>query len=192
MNAHPDAISTERLILAPLGVEHAGALFEALRDPELYRYVPGDAPERENVLAARYRRTAAGPRAHDERWWNWAVATRELPSLPFGTVETSLTHDGAHAVLGYMFGRSAWGRGFAFEACGAAIAYLRERARTRQIDAFVDTRNERSIRLAERLGMERIETIVVADRFKGSASDEYHFRLLTTEQKDNDGQINRG
>ena len=188
MNAHPEAIETERLILAPLGVEHANPLYDALRDAEIYRFVPGDEPQNPNVLALRYRRTAAGPAARDERWWNWAVAARERPASPFGTVETSLSQSGRHAVLGYMFGRAAWGRGFAFEACSAAISYLRRVARTERIDAFVDTRNERSIRLAERLGMQRVETVIDADRFKGSASDEYHFRLLMTAQKDDDGQ----
>lgn len=187
MNARPQAITTERLLLAPLGVEHADALFEALHDAEIYRYVPGDVPQRANDLALRYRRTSAGPAAPDERWWNWAVAARERPAKPFGTVETSLSQSGKHASLGYMFGRSAWGRGFAFEACSAAIAYLRRHAATERIDAFIDTRNERSIRLAERLGMHRVETVARADYFKGSASDEYHFRLLTTDQKEHDG-----
>ncbi len=188
MKAHPEAIVTERLVLAPLDVEHAAALFEALRDSEVYRYVPGEAPHDANVLALRYRRTAAGPTAPDERWWNWAVAANDRPDLPFGTVEATLSQSGLHASLGYMFGRAAWGRGFAFEACRAAIEYLRTNARTERIDAYVDTRNERSIRLAERLGMQRVETIIGADRFKGSASDEYHFRLSWTDQKDSDGQ----
>ena len=188
MNAQPGTIATERLVLAPLDVAHAHALFEALRDPEIYRYVPGDAPRDPSVLALRYRRIAAGPTAPEERWWNWAVATRERPADPFGTVETSLSQSGLYAMLGYRFGRSAWGRGFAFEACDAAIAYLRRNARTERIDAYVDTRNERSIRLAERLGMHRVETILGADCFKGSSSDEYHFRLVWTDQKDNDGK----
>ncbi len=184
----PARLETERLVLLPLGAEHASALFEALRDPEIYRYVPGDAPLAADVLEARYRRTAAGPAKNDERWWNWAVATRARPDAPFGTVEVSLTAHGACAQLGYLFGVAAWGHGFAFEACGAAIAYLRAEARTKQIDAFIDTRNLRSIRLAGRLGLQRVETLIGADHFKGSASDEYHYRLLSTEQKDPHGQ----
>jgi ribosomal-protein-alanine N-acetyltransferase len=176
----PARLETERLVLLPLGIEHAGALFEALRDPAIYRYVPGDAPLATDALEARYRRTSAGPAKPSERWWNWAVATRAAETRPFGTVEVSLTSSGAHAQLAYLFGVAAWGHGFAFEACGAAVAYVRDQARTERIDAYIDTRNERSIRLAERLGLRRVETIIGADHFKGSVSDEYHYRLLST------------
>jgi RimJ/RimL family protein N-acetyltransferase len=178
VNLRPVALTTKRLTLSPLGAEHAAALFVALRDPEIYRYLPADPPRNIGALEARYRHTSAGPPKPDERWWNWAVALREEGALPIGTVEVTLREHGATALLAYVFGRDAWGRGIANEACAAAIAHLHERARTREIDAYIDTRNARSIRLAERLGMQRIETVVEADHFKGSASDEYHYRLV--------------
>ncbi len=175
-------------MLVPLGVEHARALYDALRNPELYRYIPTDAPATARDLEARYRRTFAGPAAPDERWWNWAVAGRESPAVPFGTVETSLSQNGANAQIAYVFGLAAWGRGYAREACEAVLAYLGERARTTTIEAYIDTRNTRSIRLVERLGLERVETISGADYFKGSPSDEYHYRLSLAADEVDDAQ----
>lgn len=89
----------------------------------------------------------------------------------------SLTRNAARVQLAYMFGCAAWGHGYASEACEAAIGYVRARARSERVEVYVDTRNERSIRLAERLGMRRVRTIIGADHFKGSASDEYQYRL---------------
>jgi ribosomal-protein-alanine N-acetyltransferase len=181
LSRRPARLETARLVLLPLGSEHASALFLALGDPQVYRFIPGDAPLGTHILEARYRHTSAGPASSAERWWNWAVAARETPALPFGTVEVSLADNGARAQLGYLFGRAAWGHGFAFEACRAVVACVREEAQAEQIDAFIDTRNERSIRLAQRLGMRRLETLIGADHFKGSASDEYHYRLVLPE-----------
>ena len=188
MNAHPETIASERLVLAPLGVEHTGALFEGLRDPDAYRFVPGDAPHNANVLALRYRRTTAGPAAPDERWWNWAVATLERPAHPFGTVETSLSRSGMDALLAYILGRSAWERGFAFEA-SAPQSLIFAVTHSPSVSTPTSTRAT-SVRSGSQSGSACIASkrIIGADCFKGSTSDEYHFRLITTDQKDDDGQ----
>ena len=179
LEANPQPLFTERLALQPLGPEHAPALFAAFRDPAVYEFVPDDPPRAAADLEARYRRTSAGPGTQEERWWNWAVAPCERPDAPFGTVETSIRCDTRRAVIGYVLGRAAWGRGFASEACRAVLAHLYGNLFPATVEAFIDTRNTRSIRLAERLGFERQETLVGADYFKGTASDEYRYRLPT-------------
>jgi len=176
LSAHPQSLLTLRLTLAPLGPEHATALFEAFADAEVWRFIPSEPPVSPASLAARFARTVGGPAAADERWWNWAVALRAADNVPFGSVELSLARGGRHATLAYMFGRRAWGYGYACEACGAALDYLREAAPVATVDALIDTRNARSIALARRLRFERIETLANADYFKGSASDEYRYR----------------
>lgn len=42
-------------------------------------------------------------------------------------------------------------------------------------EAFIDTRNQPSIRLVTRLGFRQVRTIENADHFKGSSSDEVVF-----------------
>jgi len=124
LEGHPQPLFTERLTLRPLGPEHAPALFAAFRDPAVYEFIPDDPPRAAGDLEARYRRTSAGPPTNDERWWNWAVASRERPDAPFGTVETSIRCDTGRALIGYVFGRAAWGCGFACEACRAVLSHL--------------------------------------------------------------------
>lgn len=177
LERRPQPLLTARLVLQPLGPQHAPPLFAALRDPAVYDFIPEKPPDTAADLEARYRRTAAGPPGNDERWWNWAVAPREHPEAPFGTVETSIGVAPRRAVIGYVFGSNAWGRGFACEACHAVLAYLEARLPGVTVEAFIDTRNARSVALAERLGFERMETLVGADYFKGVVSDEYRYRL---------------
>jgi len=50
----------------------------------------------------------------------------------------------------------------------------------REVRALLDTRNDASSRLLERLGFQRVQLIKNADDFKGAPSDEYEYlRELT-------------
>ncbi|MDQ2908584.1 MAG: GNAT family N-acetyltransferase [Candidatus Eremiobacteraeota bacterium] len=175
-----EPLTTERLALTPLGSEHAAALFAALHDPSVYAFIPHNPPRSVAELEARYRRIARGSGDSGEWWWNWAVAAVERCDAPFGTVELSVTVRARRAVLGYVFAPHAWGHGFASEASRAALSYLCERVPGAVVDAFIDTRNVRSIALIERLGFTRQETLRGADYFKGATSDECRYRLANS------------
>jgi len=90
---------------------------------------------------------------------------------------------GARALLAYALGRAYWGAGYAFEASSAAISYVRRTALAASVDAYVDTRNARSIALVERLGLERIAHLPEADVIDGVPSDEFHYRLALTKDE---------
>jgi ribosomal-protein-alanine N-acetyltransferase len=176
--------------MEPLDVGHAARLFPGLADPELYRYVPGDAPASVSALELRYRRVGAGPASPSERWYNWAVILGDGRAQVIGTVELSIVDGAQRAFLAYALVRDAWGLGYAREACAAALDFLRTRTPVREVTALIDTRNARSIALVERLGFERRETIEDADYFKGTTSHEYLYRLAL--QKENHGETERG
>lgn len=130
-------------------------------------------------------RVSRGPAAADERWWNWAIVTRAGPRRALGTVELSLRRDGAVTHLAYALGRAWWGAGYAREACAAALAYLRACVGANgRIEAFVDTRNARSIALLERLGFARTGFVAHADDFKGAPSDEFIYVRAFEEDDD--------
>ena len=57
----------------------------------------------------------------------------------------------------------------------AVFNFLRDEHSIKIVKAWSDTRNKASHRLAERMGMQVIETIKDADFFKGSTSDEFVF-----------------
>jgi hypothetical protein len=68
------SIFTERLELRRTRIEDAAAMFEALRHPEMYSFIPRTAPESEADVADRFARvmqeTAPG---RAEQWLNWTV-----------------------------------------------------------------------------------------------------------------------
>lgn len=59
--------------------------------------------------------------------------------------------------IGRRLGRAAWGRGYATAAARLTLERLRA-AGVKRVVAAIDSRNERSIAVARRLGMERAET----------------------------------
>jgi len=171
-------LATQRLILEPLTVGHAPALFALLSDPGLYTYLPGEPPVSVDALRERYVRleTRRSPDGR-ELWLNWAG--RQHNGAYVGLVEATVHADATAHVAYFVF--SAFQRqGFAVEAVDAVLAHLKNDIGVREVRALLDTRNDASSRLLERLGFQRVQLIKNADDFKGAPSDEYEYlRELT-------------
>ena len=61
------------------------------------------------------------------------------------------------AELGYLFLPSAWGRGYAAEACAAVLAWSDDALPGEPLVLCTQTANVSSMRLAERLGFAEVE-----------------------------------
>lgn len=81
----------------------------------------------------------------------WAVEERASGRL-IGRVGFLNPHGWPACELGWLLARDAWGRGFAFEAATAAMAYGRANLRIRALISLIRPENGRSIALANRLG----------------------------------------
>jgi RimJ/RimL family protein N-acetyltransferase len=165
---------TPRLILEPLSVAHAEALFPSLLDERLYQFIPQDPPTSLAWLKERYERLSLR-RSPDGRevWLNWAI--RRRPEADYvGLVEATVRQD-ATALLAYFIFTPQQGKGYAREGCSAVLSHLGDACRVRRAIAEIDTRNQRSIALVESLGFLRTATTPAADFFKGDSSDEYRF-----------------
>ena len=64
---------------------------------------------------------------------------------------------GGEAELGYLFLPEAWGRGYAAEACAAALAWFADAAPGEPVVLCTQTANDRSMRLAAKLGFAEVE-----------------------------------
>ena len=171
---------TPRLLLEPIIVGHAAALFEALQAAELYTYIPQEAPSSLEALTARFEALShrRSPDGH-EVWLNWALRQRATGAY-VGTVQATVRTDHP-ALLAYMIFVPFWRQGYAREACARVLAHLFEDYHVSRIAAEIDTRNTASIRLVEALGFARVATTPGADFFKGATSDEYRYELSASE-----------
>jgi [ribosomal protein S5]-alanine N-acetyltransferase len=171
-------LTTARLTLEPLTVAHATHLHAGFADSSLYTWIPDD-PHTLDTLTARFERIAAGPRDRaDELWRNWAIRATDASTPTYvGMVETSV-FPGDYAYLAYFIFSPWQRRGYAHDACTAAIAHVREAYAVARILIEIDVRNVASWKLAESLGAKRVATKMNADFFKGQSSDEYHYEIV--------------
>jgi RimJ/RimL family protein N-acetyltransferase len=154
-----ETIDTARLTLQPLRLDHAGEMVDVLSDPRLYEYV-GGAPPSAARLEARYARQVVG-HSPDARqgWLNWIVRERATGSA-VGTVQATLAViDGqTEAEIAWVIGSAYQRRGYATEAAGAMVQWLRSRVANR-IVAHIHPEHAASMSVAMHLGLTATDVI---------------------------------
>ncbi|WP_092436172.1 GNAT family N-acetyltransferase [Collimonas sp. OK607] len=166
---------TQRLILEPLLAAHAAALFPHFCDPALYPFIPQDAPASLASLTERYSRleSRSSPDG-SEIWLNWAVKLAGDDEY-VGYAQAGVDADG-QAMLAYFVFKPYQRRGYATEMCMQIRDHLMTAFAADSVYALIDTRNQASIALVERLGFKREALLPNADYFKNANSDEYRYR----------------
>ncbi len=169
-------LHTARLTLEPIMPDHAAELFGPLQDSGLYTYIPQDPPASKESLRERFTRLATGHSPDGtEVWLNWAARRRETGSV-VGLYQSTVYPDWT-ANIAYITFAGHQGEGFAREACAEILRHLGDRYGTQVVGADIDTRNQASIALVERLGFQLVRTTKVADFFKGASSDEHRYEI---------------
>ena len=151
-------IETPRLVLRELTESDAPALLALYRDPAVMRFM---GPPPESLEAERANIAAHRVRYYARRGYGlWAVVRRDSGELVgrCGLLDAEIA--GREEVeVSYLLAPAHWGLGLATEAAGAALAYAVGPLALDRVVAVVAPENERSRRVAERLGM-RYEGIV--------------------------------
>jgi len=145
MNDHPE-ISTDRLVLAPLERVHAEPLFKVLSDPAATRFWHAP-PHRAVDETLAYINTLK-----DGRSRAWALIPRESPET-IGLVY--YLSDLPPVGLGYILHPALWGRGMALEATREVLACGFGPLAFDRVELWIESDNERSLALADRLGFAR-------------------------------------
>jgi len=148
-------LSVDGLVLEPQVAAHADEMFAVLSDPAIYEF-ENAPPQSLEWLRARFARLETRrSRDGSEQWLNWVI--RVPGDLPggrlIGYVQATVRSDGS-AGIAYELASAYWGRGLATRAVNAMIDVLVAHYGVRELDAIAVRRNQRSLRLLERLGFE--------------------------------------
>jgi RimJ/RimL family protein N-acetyltransferase len=143
-------LRTERLLLRPFVAADVEDALAYRDDEEFARFLP-------HIPQPFTRRDAEAFVALNmtERWDRSPTFALVLEGKMIGTVSFELDPSSRTAMLGYAIGRSWWGRGLAVEAARSAMAWAIDTFGLTRIWASTDARNDRSIRVLEKLGMSR-------------------------------------
>ena len=148
----PERFTTDRLELRQFtSADHAGYA-RIMADPEVTRYIGTGQPYTPDIAW----RSMAGMLGHWQLlgYGIWAVALREGGRL-VGHCGYIDSHGWPGFELAWLLGREHWGRGYAREAAGAALAIAQRELRKERIISLIRPQNAPSIRLAQALGAKR-------------------------------------
>ncbi|MFI9813858.1 GNAT family N-acetyltransferase [Saccharothrix variisporea] len=144
-----EVITTARLELLPLRVEHAEEMAEVLADPGLHTFI-GGAPDDVGALRSRYRRMIAGSPDPAVSWLNWVVRLRSEGCLT-GTVQAT-AGPGPVAEVAWVVGTPWQGRGIATEAARGLVDWL-GRHGVRTVIAHIHPEHRASAAVAAAAGL---------------------------------------
>jgi RimJ/RimL family protein N-acetyltransferase len=148
----PEPIRTERLVLREPASGDRAAFIELHSSPEVHTYLGGPRPRDELE-----REMPEVP----ERWPGSFVVDLDGKMIGHVLLRRATGHRRPAAVgkldLGYLFLPRAWGHGYAFEACAAALGWLTTALPGEPVVLTTQTANTPSMRLATKLGFTELE-----------------------------------
>jgi RimJ/RimL family protein N-acetyltransferase len=151
----PAPIRTERLVLREPEARDRAALIELFTSPEVGTYIGGPRPRDEFERAL--------PAVPARRPGLFVV---DLDGAMIGIIDIKrrdaerpghVRPDGGEVELGYLFLPEAWGYGYAAEACAAALDWVADALPGEPVVLSTQTANDRSMRLAAKLGFTEVE-----------------------------------
>ncbi|RSN52380.1 GNAT family N-acetyltransferase [Amycolatopsis sp. WAC 04182] len=151
----PAPIKTERLVLRGSEARDRAAFIELFASPEVGTYIGGARPRDE---LERTRPEIPGRRP--------GLFVIELDGSMIGMITLDqrdaerpghIRPDAGETELGYLILPRAWGRGYAAEACAAALDWFTEALPGEPVVLCTQTANERSMRVAAKLGFTEVE-----------------------------------
>ncbi|MER6956693.1 GNAT family N-acetyltransferase [Streptomyces sp. NPDC000618] len=151
----PAPIRTERLVLRGSEAGDRAAFVELFASPEVHTYLGGPRPRDElerMVPAVPGRRPGFFVIDLDGAMIGMVKLDRHDAESP-GHIRPDL----GEAELGYLILPSAWGRGYGAEACAAVLGWFADALPGTSVVLRTQTANERSMRLAEKLGFTEVE-----------------------------------
>ncbi|MGG3466299.1 GNAT family protein [Neobacillus pocheonensis] len=116
-------------------------------------------------------------------WFQFAIALAETNQLIGDCALHTLLAEPRIVEIGFTLAEEHQGKGYASEAVRVLLNYVFNDLRKHKVIAFTDVRNEKSIRLLERVGMRREGHLLENYMSKGLWVDEYQYALLESEWK---------
>ena len=154
-----DRLTTQSLDLRPCSREDLPVLLGLWTDPAVRRFLFDDrVVSREEALGLVDRNLEC---LRDERYGLWLFFERGEETL--AGFSGLLRSERGEPSLIFGTRPDLWGRGYAFEAASAVVAYALGTLGMTRVVADVDEPNEASIRVLEKLGMRRTGRRVVND-----------------------------
>jgi ribosomal-protein-alanine N-acetyltransferase len=166
-------LATDRLLLRPFRETDVDDALAYRDDEEFARYLPHiPQPFTRSDAEAFVRVNMTEP------WDESPTFAVVRDGHVIGTVNFEIDRANQLAMLGYAIGRAHWGIGLASEAARAGVAWAFDTFPVFKIWASTDSRNTRSIRVMEKLGMQYEGVLRGRAQARDGAADRVSYRVL--------------
>jgi RimJ/RimL family protein N-acetyltransferase len=171
-------IAADRIVLRKRRDTDRAKLIELQTDPEVWAYLGG--PQQREAVEQRL--DAIGPADATTTPGLFVIADKVTDDL-LGTVQLirraadlpgHVTDEGEELELGYLLRRDAWGAGLAFEATTAVLRAAAAELPDQPVVLVTRTANQRSLKLAARLGFQPVSTFEQYDAEQTLAAADLH------------------
>ncbi|WEH38672.1 GNAT family N-acetyltransferase [Streptomyces sp. AM 2-1-1] len=177
MTEHPASwpaavpLTTPRLVLEPLRVDHAPEAVTVFDDVRLHTWT-GGTPDSLAQLVSRYERQSAGRSPDGTRGWlNW-ILRRTSDGRVIGTVQATVyrpaSGNALEASVAWVIGTAHQNEGYGREAALAMASWLRARG-VAELAAYIRPGHDASAAVARALGL-RASAVVEEDEVRWSDS----------------------
>ncbi len=147
---HP-VLETERMILRPISMDDAQAIFDYPSDPESNKYMPWES---HRSLADTYAYLETIPKNYAARERiNFAITLKPDGMFIGSSGFHDISKEHHRLMMGYVLNRNYWGNGYMTEAVLKMIRFAFEEMGMHRVAAACDEDNIRSARVMERCGM---------------------------------------
>jgi RimJ/RimL family protein N-acetyltransferase len=148
-------ITTERLIIAPMALEHFEAHQAAWANPEMTRFVGGE-PRSRNISWGKFLQGAGLWSIVGYGYWTFLDRATGAYAGNGGLAqfERGIPELEGYPEAGWAFAPEAWGKGYATEAMTAILGWA-DRQKLGEIRCIIDPGNAASHNVAAKLGFEK-------------------------------------
>ncbi|MFO1077340.1 MAG: GNAT family N-acetyltransferase [Planctomycetota bacterium] len=154
--------STSRIRFRPWSPELRADFAVLACDPRVVRHIPPGTPwpeERIDEFVARQMRHERD-RGHS-MWW---IGRADAADMPIGFCGLQPVPDGSHVEIGWWLRPEQQGRGLASEAARAVLAWAWQATALPAVLAHTVAANTESLRVMERIGMQRLGVFPAASQ----------------------------
>lgn len=173
-------VETARLRLRPFTLDDAPAIFAYAHDPELARL--GMWPPSTSLEETRDEIAEIIEGYQGGAQWTWAIEQKSDQAMIGRCDLLKYRREHRSAEIGYALARHAWGQGYATEAMRALVRYAFDELTLHRLEAIVLPFNAASIRVLEKIGMQREGVKREAYYIDGQFVDLLCYGLITSRE----------
>ena len=147
-------LETDRLLLRQISAEDLDAMMALDSDPEVMRFIRTpitEATQKDRLVQL----VGRVDQDYGPGLGFWSVVPKETPDRFLGFVLLTTLDGNSEVEIGWRFARETWGQGYATEAAQAVLDYGFRDLALDPIVAVIKPGNQRSLAVAERLGLGR-------------------------------------